>query len=326
MTNQTGAMMLHRCIVISAVSSTLVVGAGILHAQPYPSKTIRIVTSEPGGGSDFTSRLIAQGISGPMGQAVIVENRGGIIPVETVAKAAPDGHALLLSASMWVTPLFQSDLSYDPIRDFSPVTLAVSTPNILVVHPSLPIRSVKELIALARSRPGDINYATGTTGSASHIAAEKFKSMAAINMVRIPYKNAGPGITALIGGEVQLMFATAGSVSLHIKSGRLRALAATSPKPSALLPGMPTVADSGLPGYDANTLFGMFAPAKTPAEIIGRVNQEVVRFLTRSDTREKLLGLGVEAEASSPEQWAAIVKTEIAVLGKIVRQSGLRAD
>ena len=319
-------MLTIRFVAAIIAAGAVFAGAGTAAGQAYPNRTIRIVTSSPGGGSDFTSRLIAQGISGPMGQPVIVENRGGIIPVETVAKAPPDGYTVLLSASMWVAPLFQPDLPYDPIRDFSPITLAVSTPNILVVHPSLPIHSVKDLIALAKSRPGELDYATGTTGSASHVAAEKFKSMAAIKMVRIPYKNAGPAITALIGGHVQLMFATAGSVTPHIKSGRLKALASTSPKPSALLPGMPTIAASGLPGYDANTLFGLFAPAKTPGEIINRLNQEMVRFLGRPETNEKLLSVGVEAEASTPEQWAAMVKSEIAALGKIVKDAGLRAD
>ena len=319
-------MLTIRFVAAIIAAGAVFAGAGTAAGQAYPNRTIRIVTSSPGGGSDFTSRLIAQGISGPMGQPVIVENRGGIIPVETVAKAPPDGYTVLLSASMWVAPLFQPDLPYDPIRDFSPITLAVSTPNILVVHPSLPIHSVKDLIALAKSRPGELDYATGTTGSASHVAAEKFKAMAAIKMVRIPYKNAGPAITALIGGHVQLMFATAGSVTPHIKSGRLKALASTSPKPSALLPGMPTIAASGLPGYDANTLFGLFAPAKTPGEIINRLNQEMVRFLGRPETNEKLLSVGVEAEASTPEQWAAMVKSEIAALGKIVKDAGLRAD
>ncbi len=309
-----------------AIATAIVLLDGTVHGQPYPAKTIRIVTSEPGGATDLTARLIAQGIAGPMGQPVIVENRGGPIVQDTVAKAPPDGYTLLASASMWITPLFQPESSWDPIRDFSPITLATSIPSILVIHPSLSVKSVKELIALAKSRPGELNYGTGTTGSGSHIAGEQFKSMAGINMTRIPYKNAGPAITALIGGQVQLMFATASSVAPHIRSGRLKALAVTSPKPSALFPDMPTMAASGLPGYEARTLVGMFAPARTPADIINRLNQEVVRLLNKSEVKEKLLGLGVEAEASSPEQWAAIVKSEMAKLSKIIKEAGLRAD
>ena len=292
--------------------------------QAFPAKTIRIVTAEPGGGSDLTARLIAQGLSGTIGQQVIVDNRPGVIAVETVAKAPPDGYAILLSASMWVAPLFQPELSYDPVRDFLPVALAASTPNILVIHPSLPVKSVRELIALAKSRPGELNYATGTTGSASHIAAEKFKSMAAVNMARIPYKNAGPAITALIGGQVQIMFATAGSVTPHIKAGKLKPLGVTSPVPSALLPDLPTVAATGLPGYDANTLFGLFAPAKTPADIINRLNQEIARYLNRADTKEKLLSLGVEPTPSTAEQWGTIVKSEMDAVSKIIKASNLR--
>jgi len=307
------------------VAGTLVLGAETAAAQTYPSKTIRLLTSQPGGGSDFAARVIAQGIAGPLGQPVIVDNRPGIIPVELVAKAAPDGYAMLLSASMWITPLFQSGLSYDPFRDFAPITLAASTPSILVTHPSLPIRSVKELVALAKARPGAIDAATGTTGSGSHIAAEKFSSMGGIKLTRIPYKNAGPAITALIGGEVQLMFATAGSVMPHIKSGRLRGLAVTSPKPSALVPGLPTIAESGLPGYEASTLFGLFAPANTPVPIINRLNQEITRLLARPEVRDKLLGVGVEPEATSAEQWAAIMKAEVAAVAKIVREAGLSA-
>ncbi len=309
-----------------AIATAIALLDGTVHGQPYPAKTIRIVTSEPGGATDLTARLIAQGIAGPMGQPVIVENRGGPIVQDTVARAPPDGYTLLTSASMWITPLFQPESSWDPIRHFSPITLATSIPSILVIHPSLSVKSVKELIALAKSRPGELNYGTGTTGSGSHIAAEQFKSMASINMTRIPYKNAGPAVTALIGGQVQLMFATASSVAPHIRSGRLKALAVTSPKPSALFPDMPTMAASGLPGYEARTLVGMFAPARTPPDIINRLNQEVVRLLNRSEVKEKLLGLGVEAEASTPEQWAAIVKSEMTKLSKIIKEAGLRAD
>ena len=319
-------MMKVRLIVGLVMSAATILSIATASGQAYPAKTIRIVTSEPGGGSDLTSRLLAQGLTGPLGQPVIVDNRAGVIVVETVAKAPPDGYTILLSASMWLSPLFQPELSFDPVRDFLPIALAVSTPNILVIHPSLPVKSVKDLIALAKSRPGELNYATGTTGSASHIAAEKFKSMAGVNMMRIPYKNAGPGITALIGGQVQIMFATAGSITPHIKAGKLRPLGVTSPKPSALLPDLPTVAATGLPGYDANTLFGLFAPAKTPADIINRLNQEIVRYLSRAEAREKLLSVGVEPSPSSVEQWAAMVKADMDAVSKIIKSANLRVN
>ena len=315
-----------RSIVGLVMSAATILSIATASGQAYPAKTIRIVTSEPGGGSDLTSRLLAQGLTGPLGQPVIVDNRAGVIVVETVAKAPPDGYTILLSASMWLSPLFQPELSFDQVRDFLPIALAVSTPNILVIHPSLPVKSVKDLIALAKSRPGELNYATGTTGSASHIAAEKFKSMAGVNMMRIPYKNAGPGITALIGGQVQIMFATAGSITPHIKAGKLRPLGVTSPKPSALLPDLPTVAATGLPGYDANTLFGLFAPAKTPADIINRLNQEIVRYLSRAEAREKLLSVGVEPSPSSVEQWAAMVKADMDAVSKIIKSANLRVN
>ena len=315
-----------RRVPVIATAVLMILGVGTALSQPYPSKTIRIVTSEPGGGSDLTSRLIAQGIAGPMGQPVIVDNRGGgTVTVETVLKAAPDGYTILLSASMWLAPLFQNR-PYDPFRDFSPISLVASTPNILVVHPSLRVNTVKELIALAKFRPGELDYATGNTGSASYIAAEKFASMAGVKMVRIPFKGAGPAVSALIGGQIQLMFATGNSVTPHIKSGRLRALALTSPRPSALYPELPTVAASGVPGYEANTLFGLFAPAKTSAEIINRLNQEISRMLARAEVKEKLLSIGAEPEGGSPEQWTGTMKTEIAVLSKIVKDSGLRTD
>jgi tripartite-type tricarboxylate transporter receptor subunit TctC len=227
-------------------------------AQAYPSRTIRIISSEPGGGNDFAARLIAQGLSGPLGQQVIVENRsGGAIAIELAARAQPDGYTLLMySNGLWTLPFIQK-VRYDPVNDFVPITLAVRGANILAVHPSLPVRSVKELIALARARPGELNYASGNAGSSPHLAGEMFKTMAGLDMVRINYKGSGPAVTALMGGQVQLMFPTSGSALPHIRSGRLRGLAVTTAEPSALAPGLPTMAASGLPGYEANTPYGV---------------------------------------------------------------------
>ncbi|MBI4189464.1 MAG: tripartite tricarboxylate transporter substrate binding protein [Betaproteobacteria bacterium] len=303
----------------------MVLGAGVVSGQEFPNKPIRMVTSPPGGGADFASRLIAQGLSGPLGQQVIVDNRGGIIPMEIVSKAPPDGYTLLLSASLWLTPLLQNT-PYDPVRDFSPITLVGNSPNVLVVHPSLPVKSVKELIALAKARPGELNYASGATGASTHLAAESFKSMAGVDIARIPYKGNGPALNALIGGQVQLMFATAGSVTPHLKSGRLKGLAVTSARPSALAPGLPAVTTSGLAGYESAAPYGIFAPAGTPATLINRLNQEIVRVLKQADVKDRFFNSGIEIVGSSPEGLAATVKSEMARSGKVIKDAGIRAE
>ncbi len=304
----------------------LVLAAPGLYAQTFPGKPIRMISTEPGGGADFAARLIAQSISGPLGQPVIVDNRGPILSIETAAKAPPDGYTLLFHGStVWLAPLLQST-SYDPVRDFAPLTMVASSPNILVVHPSLPVKSVRDLVALARARPGELNYSSGPSGSSPHLAAELFKVLAKVKIVRIPYKGTGPALTALLGGEVQLMFATAATAAPHRKSGRLRALAVTSPGPSALLPGFPAIAESGLPGYESVSFLCIFAPAATPLEIIARLNQEIVRALNRPEEKEKFFNAGTEALGSTPEQLAATIKTEMARMGKVIKEAGIKAD
>ncbi len=255
--------------------------AGAIAAQEYPTKTVRIVLPGVAGASNFAGRLIAQGLSTTFGQQVIVDGReSGVLVAELVAQAPPDGYTLLLdSSSLWLLPFLRTTVSYDPLTDFSPITLAIKSPNILVVHPSLAAKSVQELIALAQAKPGALNYATGGAGNSNHLGAELFRTMTGINIVRINYKGAAPAISDLIGGQVQLMFATAGSVMQHIKSGRLRALAVTSAEPSPLAPGLPTVASAGLPGYESISRIAMFAPARTPESIINRVSMETARVL-----------------------------------------------
>jgi tripartite-type tricarboxylate transporter receptor subunit TctC len=244
-----------------------------------------------------------------------------------VAKAQPDGYTVLLHGSgLWLLPFMREDVPWDSLRDFSPITLAISSSNLVVVNPSLPINSIKDLIAVAKARPGQLNDAGGQTGASTHLAAELFKAMAGVDIVRVPYKGVGPALNALIAGEVQLSFTNPGAATPHVKSGRLRALAVTSAQPSALLPGLPTVAASGLPGYEAVSIFGLFAPARTPAAIINRLNQESVRFLNLAQTREKFLNSGVETVGSSPEQLAATVKSEMARMGKVIRDRGIRAE
>jgi tripartite-type tricarboxylate transporter receptor subunit TctC len=304
----------------------MVLGAGMVFGQNYPNKPIRIVASAAGGSGDFAARLIAQGLSGALSQQVVVDNRGGVIPGEIVSKAPPDGYTLLIdAASFWIGPLLQ-ETPYDPVKDFAPVTLTDSAPNVLVVNPSLPVKSVKELIALAKARPGELNYGSSSTGSTPHLAAELFNMMAGVKIVRVPFKGSGPAVISLLGGQVQLMFATAGSVAPHVKSGRLRALAVASLQPSALAPGLPTIAASGVPGYEAVAFEGMFAPAKTPVAIIDRLNQEIVRVLNRAEVKERFFNAGVETVGSTPEEFAAAIKSNVAKWGKLIKDAGIRDE
>lgn len=306
----------------------MVVSMGAVRAQSYPTQTIRIVTGNPGGGLDLSARMIAQGITGRLGQQVIIENRmsaGGAIAVQTVIKAPPDGHTLLLyGGNIWLFQFMADNVPWDTIRDLAPITLAIKSPSLLVVHPSLPVTSVAALIALARSRPGELNEAGIGSGNATHMASALFKSMAKVDIVRVPYKGGGPALVALMGGEMQLTFSVVGAALPYVKSGRLSALAITSAQPSPLMPGLPTVAASGLPGYEAESLYGIFAPAATPAPIIDRLNQEIVRFLNAAETKKRFLNAGLETVGSSPEQLLAAVKADMAKWGKVIKGLGLR--
>ena len=298
-------------------------------AQSYPNKPLRMVTAEAGGGADFSARLIAQALSAQLGQQMIVDNRGGaggIIAIETVAKASPDGYTLLLySDAVWLIPFLRRNVSWDPLKDFAPITLADRSPSVLAVHPSVPAKSVKELIALAKARPGEINYGSGGTGSTNYLAVELFKALAGVDIVHIPYKGAGPAINALIANQVQMMIATAASLAPHIKSGRLTALAVASPQPSELLPGVPTVS-SGLPGYEAGTVHAVYAPAATSKPIISRLQREIAQFMTRPEVKERFLNAGLEVVASTPEALASAMKSDMARMGKVIRDAGIRAD
>jgi len=314
-------------ITILSVNLTLLYGASMAFGQDFPNKPIRIVTSEAGGGNDFTARLIAQGLTASWGQQVVVDNRpSGVIPGYTVSKATPDGYTLLVSSGiLWLIPFLQNNVPFDPVKDFLPITLTNVAPNILVVHPTLAETSVKELIDYAKSRPGELNYASAGSGSSAHLSAELFKAMAGVNIVRISYKGTGPALNDLIGGHVQLAFFPVAAVVAHVKSGRLKALAVTSAEPSALFPGLPTVAAT-VPGYESVTITGIFAPAKTPVVRINQLNQEIVRFLTKTDTKERFLAVGVEPVGSSPQELAARIKSEMAKMGKVIKDAGIRAD
>ena len=296
-------------------------------AAEYPNKPIRIVTGTPGGGLDLTARVMAPGLTAALGQQIIVDNRTFAVAPPTVAKALPDGYTLLLYGSpFWLAPFMRDDVSYDPIKDFAPIALTVSGPNVLVVNPSVPAKSIKELIALAKANPGKLNFASSSPGAAGHLATELFKATARIDIVHVPYKGASQALTAVLGNEVQLMVANSGAVAGHLKSGKLRALGVTSARPSELFPGLPTVAASGLPGYESVTMFGMFAPAGTPAPIVNRLHQDIVKVLKQPDVKDRLLASGVEVVAGTPQQLTAAVKAEMSSLGKVIKDIGLKGE
>ena len=305
----------------------MMAGMGMVSGQSFPNKPVRIFTSPTGGGNDFVARLIAQGTTAPLGQPVLVENRATLIAIESVTKAPPDGYTLLfLGNTVWLQPLMRDKMSYDAVRDLVPITCAAAAPAILAAHPSLPAKSVKELIALAKARPGAINYSTSGVGSANHLAAELFKSMTGVKIVHVPYKGAAPATTALISGEVQLTVGNVGPVAPHIKAGRLKALAITSAQPSALMPGVPTIAASGVPGFESVVWAVAFAPARTPEVVINRLNQEIVRVLNQPETKKQLLDYGTEVVASSQAEIAAKMKSEIVTMGKVIKDAGIREE
>ena len=297
-------------------------------AQSFPSKPLRIVASEAGGGGDFSARVIAQGMASTMGQPVIVENKaGGVVAGEFVSKSAPDGYTLLnYGNTFWLLPLMRRSVPYDPFKDFTPVAMTIRAITVLVVHPSVPAKSIRELIAVARARPGDLNYGSGAAGASNHLAAELFKSMTGTDIVRIPFKGIGSAINALLTGELQVLFPLMASGMPHVKAGRLRALAITSAQPSELAPGLPTVAASGLPGYVAEGMYGIFAPVKTPAALIVRLNQEIVAVLNKPESKDRFSKSGAEVVGSSSEDMAAAMKAEIASMGKVIRDANIRDD
>jgi tripartite-type tricarboxylate transporter receptor subunit TctC len=259
---------------------------------------------------------------------VVVTNHGaGTFAAEIVAKAPPDGYSVLLYGSnVWLSPFLRDDVPWDPIKSFSPVTLATKGPNLLVVHPALPVRSVKELIALAKSRPGALNYASGSTGSSPHLAAELFKAHAHVDIVRISYRGNALAYADVLRGEVPLIFPTAASVAPHLKSGRLRALAVTTKERSRLFPGLPTVAEGGLPNYEAATLVGVFVPARTPAAVIARLNRELASVLSMPEIQARFTASGVETVGSTPEEFAETIKSEMARLGSVIKAAGIRDE
>ena len=289
-------------------------------------KPLRIVTSEAGGGNDVPARIVAQGLTLALGQQVVIENRpSGVVPAEIVAKAAPNGYTLLFyNNALWTAPLIQAT-PYDMLRDFTPVSAVARAVNVLTVNSALPAKSVADLVALAKTKPGQLNYGSSGTGASNHLAAEIFRTMAQIEIVRVNYKGAGPALTALIAGELQLMFPSAGAATPHVRAGRVKALAVTSAAPSALFPGLPAIAAT-LPGYESLAIYGLFAPAGTPPAIIVRLNTVVAQFLARADIQERFAAAGMDAAASTPGQLSASVQAEVARIGKVIRAAGIRGD
>lgn len=301
-------------------------------ADAYPSKPIRFVVPYPAGGPlDVVARLLAQKAGDAMKQPMPVDNKpgaGGNIGAEVVAHSAPDGYTILMGAvaTHAINPTLYVSIPYDPVKDFVPITEVASTPNVLVVHPSVPATSVREFIAYAKAHPGELNFGSGGSGSAGHLAGELFKAMTGVEMTHVPYKGAAPAVQDLVAGRVQLMFDNLASASAQVKAGRTRAIAVASGRRSPLAPDLPTFDESGLPGFDIGTWFGVFAPAGTPKEIVARLHGEFTRALAAPDVREKMLSMGAEPVGSRPEEFAAFIPAEAAKYARIIKASGARAD
>jgi len=313
-------------LIVSMFPIAVMFLGGVAFAQDYPARLIRIVTSPPGGSNDFAARLILKGLTERVGWQVVIDNRPTIIAPEVASRAAPDGYTLLVAGGSFITGLLFEKLSYDPLRDFAAISLTHRQPNILVVHPSVPAKSVKELIALAKARPGELNYASSGVGSTNHLAGELFNVMAGVKTVRINYKGVGAAVNAVLSGEVHVMYANLASSSGYIQSGRLRPLAITSAEPSPLRPGLPTMAASGLPGFESVLMTGVYAPSGTPAAIVNRLNQEIVRVIHLPDIKERFTSIGIETVGSSPQELTAAMKSEIARTGKLIKEAGIRTE
>ncbi|HXD50257.1 MAG TPA: tripartite tricarboxylate transporter substrate binding protein [Burkholderiales bacterium] len=297
-------------------------------AQSYPSKPIRIVVPQlPGGGNDTIARMVAQKLTVALKQQVVADNRpgaGGLIAAELVAKSAPDGYTLLLAnvATMAIIPNVQKKVPYDPVKDFEAVSLVASAPLLVVVHPSLPVTSVRQLIALAKAKPGQLNYASNGVGSSTHLATEMFKMMTGTKMVHVPYKGLSAATTDLLSGQVQVMFSSAVAMMPQVKAGRLRAIAMTGAKRSPAIPDVPTVAEAGVPGYEAGSWYGICAPAGTARPIVDQLSREIAVAVKSPDVIERLALEGVIPVGSTPEQFGAYIKRELAHVRDVVKASG----
>lgn len=316
---------------IACLAAFCVVSGVAQAADSYPSRPIRmIVAYPPGGGTDQVGRVMADQLSQTLGQNVVVDNRGGAtgnIGTELAARAVPDGYTLLMGnvAPNAVNVSLFKKLGFDPVKDFAPVSLVAVTPNILVANPSIPVKSIKELIAYARAKPGALNFPSAGVGSSSHLAGEMLKSMTGISMVHIPFKGGGPALVAVIAGEVQIMFATMPAAMPHVKSGKVKPVAVTTAKRSQAMPELPTIAESGIKGYEASTWYGLLAPARTPQAIVTRLHADTVKILA-GPTRQRLEVQGFEPEGGTPAEFAAYIKSEITKWAKVIKDAGIPAE
>jgi tripartite-type tricarboxylate transporter receptor subunit TctC len=316
---------------VTAAMLVVVTGAGICNAQSYPNRPLRfLVGFPPGGTSDILARTIGQKLGDAIGQQVVIENRpgaGGNIGAEAAAKSAADGYTIFMSTtSQAISVSLYSKLNYDLVRDFAPVIQAVNYTNLLVVHPSLPVKSVKELIALAKAKPGQLNYGTAGNGTPPHMTGELFKSYTGVNLQHVPYKGGAPAIADLLGGQITIMFDNVPPLLPHVQAGKMRPLAVTSLKRISVLRDVPTLDEAGLKGFDSVAWNGVLAPAGTPKEIVARLNAEILRILGMSDVRERLSSQGADPVGGTPEQFAALIRDEIRKWAKVVKDSGAKVD
>jgi tripartite-type tricarboxylate transporter receptor subunit TctC len=318
-------------IAIAAVLSLATVST-VAHSQAYPSKPIRfIVPFAPGGSTDLLARFLAQQLAAPLGQTVVVDNRagaGGVVGAEMAARAPADGYTIVLGSAgpLTINPNIRDKTPYDTLRDFTPITLATVSPFTLVVHPTSPAKNVKELIALAKAKPGELNFGSAGNGSVGHFSTEQFMTLTGVKLVHVPYKGAGPAVTDLLGGRLNLMFENLPTIIPHVRSGKLRMLGVGTKQRSALAPEFPTIADEGVPGYDSATVFGVLAPAKTVPAVIARLNAEMVKILKSAEGKASLAARGLEAMGSTPEEYGAQIKDEFTRYGRIAKAAGIRVD
>ncbi len=310
----------------------LAMAAAAVSAQGYPSRPIRfVVANSPGGGLDITARTVSPRLSSALGQQIVIDNRpgaAGSLAAEITAKSAPDGYTLLMGAigNLAVNVSLYKGLDYDPLKDLAPITFAVSGSNVLVVNLTVPAKTVQELIAVARAQPGKLTYGSSGSGNAGHLAGELFKSMAKVDMVHVPYKGGAPAMIDLIAGQIQLIFSSPPTAVPQVKAGKIRALAVTTAKRSAILPELPTIAESGLPGFEADNWYGIVAAARTPRAIVGRLNAEFVRILSMPEVREVLLRQGLEVAPGTPEAFGAYMKSEYVKWARVIADAGLTAN
>ena len=324
-------MKLNSYSIFSLCAATLIAGSGVVMAQEYPAKAIRVVVPfPPGGGTDYMGRVVMQKVGESLGTTVVIDNRGGAgssIGTEIVARSPADGYTvLIISGAHAINPSIYAKLPYDSVRDFAPVTMFASGPALLVVHPTVPAKSVKELIALARARPGQLNYASAGIGTPPHLSGELFKTMAGIDMVHVPYKGNGPAYTDLIGGQVTVMFPNVSTAMAHVRAGKLRALAVTTKNRTPSAPELPTISEAGVPGYDVSSWYGLLAPAGTPPAVVSKLQTEIAKVLRSPDVSKNLTSQGLDLVGNTPEEFSAIIRSEIVKWAKVAKASGARAE